>query len=135
MDKSMMTYIIIGLIIGFIVGIIFINFVSQKGRKYAKVKRELEQAQEELASQKQMMVKHFSHSAEILDNMAKDFRRLYKHIAETSGQFVTSDDMPMIDLEAVNNDISVKNELTLEKQPKDYSDNPSGLFKNDEVKS
>ncbi|MCX8583966.1 MULTISPECIES: YhcB family protein [unclassified Gilliamella] len=135
MDKSMMTYIIIGLIIGFIVGIIFINFVSQKGRKYAKVKRELEQAQEELASQKQMMVKHFSHSAEILDNMAKDFRRLYQHIAETSGQFVTSDDMPMIDLEAVNNDISVKNELTLEKQPKDYSDNPSGLFKNDEVKS
>lgn len=135
MDKSMMTYIIIGLIIGFIVGIIFINFVSQKGRKYAKVKRELEQAQEELASQKQMMVKHFSHSAEILDNMAKDFRRLYQHIAETSGQFVTSDDMPMIDLEAVNNDINVKNELTLEKQPKDYSDNPSGLFKNDEVKS
>ncbi|QYN41548.1 YhcB family protein [Gilliamella sp. ESL0443] len=135
MDKSMMTYIIIGLIIGFIVGIIFTNFVSQKGRKYAKVKRELEQAQEELASQKQMMVKHFSHSAEILDNMAKDFRRLYQHIAETSGQFVTSDDMPMIDLEAVNNDISVKNELTLEKQPKDYSDNPSGLFKNDEVKS
>lgn len=135
MDKSMMTYIIIGLIIGFIVGIIFINFVSQKGRKYAKVKRELEQAQEELASQKQMMVKHFSHSAEILDNMAKDFRRLYQHIAETSGQFVTSDDMPMIDLEAVNNDISVKNELSLEKQPKDYSDNPSGLFKNDEVKS
>lgn len=135
MDKSMMTYIIIGLIIGFIMGIIFINFVSQKGRKYAKIKRELEQAQEELASQKQMMVKHFSHSAEILDNMAKDFRRLYQHIAETSGQFVTSDDMPMIDLEAVNNDISVKNELTLEKQPKDYSDNPSGLFKNDEVKS
>lgn len=135
MDKSMMTYIIIGLIIGFIVGIIFINFVSQKGRKYAKIKRELEQAQEELASQKKMMVKHFSHSAEILDNMAKDFRRLYQHIAETSGQFVTSDDMPMIDLEAVNNDISVKNELTLEKQPKDYSDNPSGLFKNDEVKS
>lgn len=135
MDKSMMTYIIIGLVIGFISGIIFMNFVSQKGRKYAKVKRELEQAQEELATQKQMMVKHFSHSAEILDNMAKDFRRLYQHIAETSGQFITSDDVPMIDLETNNNDISVKNELTLEKQPKDYSDNPSGLFKNDDVKS
>ena len=105
MDKSMMTYIVIGLIIGFIIGMIFMNFVSQKGRKYTKVKRELEQAQEELASQKQMMVKHFSHSAEILDNMAKDFRRLYE------------------------------NELTLEKQPKDYADNPSGLFKNDDVKS
>lgn len=135
MDKSMMTYIIIGLVIGFIAGIIFMNFVSQKGRKYVKVKRELEQAQEELATQKQMMVKHFSHSAEILDNMAKDFRRLYQHIAETSGQFITSDDVPMIDLETNNNDISVKNELTLEKQPKDYSDNPSGLFKNDDVKS
>ena len=134
MDKSMITYIVIGLIIGFIVGMIFMNFVSQKGRKYAKLKREYEQAQEELVSQKQMMVKHFSHSAEILDNMAKEFRRLYQHIAETSGQFSTFDDMPMIDLEA-NKDVSVKNKLTLEEQPKDYSDNPSGLFKTDDIKS
>jgi uncharacterized protein len=133
MDKSMMTYIAIGLIIGFIVSMIFMNVFSKKGRKLAKVKRELEQAQEELEAQKQIMVKHFSHSAEILDNMAKEFRRLYQHIAETSGQLVNSDDMPMIDLEA-NNDISIKNELTLEKQPKDYSDDPSGLFKSDDVK-
>ena len=135
MDNNMMTYIIIGLVIGFILGMIFMNFISPKGRKYIKAQRELEQTQEELASQKQMMVKHFSHSAEILDNMAKDFRRLYQHIADTSGQFVTSDDMQMIDLENTNNDISVQKELTLEKQPKDYSDNPSGLFKSDDVKS
>ncbi|KES16285.1 hypothetical protein GASC598P17_010290 [Gilliamella apis SCGC AB-598-P17] len=133
MDNNMMTYIVIGLVIGFILGMIFMNFISPKGRKYIKAQRELEQTQEELASQKQMMVKHFSHSAEILDNMAKEFRRLYQHIAESSGQFVNNENRPIIDLES-NNDISIKQELTLVKQPKDYSDNPSGLFKSEDIK-
>ena len=110
------------------------NVISPKGRKYAKAKRELEQTQEELATQKQMIVKHFSHSAEILDNMAKEFRRLYQHMAENSGKFISSEDMPKIELDT-QNDSNIHNELTLEKQPKDYSDNPSGLFKADDIKS
>ncbi|WP_081301240.1 YhcB family protein [Gilliamella sp. wkB178] len=134
MDKDMITYLIIGLIVGFIIGLIFMSIISPKARKYAKVKRELEQTQEELNAQKQMIVKHFSHSAEILDNMAKDFRRLYQHMAENSGQLISGNDIPVIDLEA-NDDLSLTKELTLEKQPKDYSDNPSGLFKTDENKS
>ncbi|OCG01549.1 hypothetical protein A9G12_02500 [Gilliamella sp. wkB112] len=129
-----MTYLVIGLVIGFVIGLIFMSIISPKARKYAKVKRELEQTQEELSAQKQMIVKHFSHSAEILDNMAKDFRRLYQHMAENSGQLISGNDMPVIDLDT-NNDSSLTKELTLEKQPKDYSDNPSGLFKNDENKS
>lgn len=134
MDKDMMTYLAIGLVIGFVIGIIFMNVISPKGRKYAKAKRELEQTQEELATQKQMIVKHFSHSAEILDNMAKEFRRLYQHMAENSGKFISSEDMPKIELDT-QNDSNINNELTLEKQPKDYSDNPSGLFRADDIKS
>ncbi|OCG28061.1 hypothetical protein A9G11_11140 [Gilliamella sp. wkB108] len=134
MDKDMMTYLVIGIVIGFVIGFIFMSIISPKARKYSKVKRELDQTRDELNSQKQMIVKHFSHSAEILDNMAKDFRRLYQHMAENSSQFVMNEDIPTIELNS-DSDNSNKNELTLDKQPKDYSDNPSGLFKTDENKS
>ena len=42
--------------------------------------------------------------------------------------------MPVMALDA-NNDNSIKKQFTLKKQPKDYSDDPSGLFKTDENKS
>ncbi|MCX8641416.1 MULTISPECIES: YhcB family protein [unclassified Gilliamella] len=134
MDKQMMIYLAIGVVIGFIIGFILTNMFSKKGREFAKVKRELEQTQEELKTQKQTIVKHFSHSAEILDNMAKEFRRLYQHMAENSGKFSSDDDITAIALD-MNKDADIKTEITLEKQPKDYSDNPSGLFKTDENKS
>lgn len=134
MDKDMVTYLIIGLVIGFVVGFLFMSILSPKARKFSKVKQELEQTKDELNAQKQMLVKHFSHSAEILDNMAKDFRRLYQHMAENSSQIIDNEDMPTIELNT-DSEPSVRNALTLDKQPKDYSDNPSGLFKTDESKS
>lgn len=134
MDKDMVTYLIIGLVIGFVVGFLFMSILSPKARKFSKVKQELEQTKDELNAQKQMLVKHFSHSAEILDNMAKDFRRLYQHMAENSSQIIDNEDMPTIELN-IDSEPSVRNALTLDKQPKDYSDNPSGLFKTDESKS
>lgn len=134
MDKDMVTYLIIGLVIGFVVGFLFMSILSPKARKFSKVKQELEQTKDELNAQKQMLVKHFSHSAEILDNMAKDFRRLYQHMAENSSQIIDDEDMPTIELNT-DSEPSVRNALTLDKQPKDYSDNPSGLFKTDESKS
>lgn len=134
MDKDTVIYLVIGLIIGFVVAYIVISIISPNSRKYAKVKQELEQAREELNTQKQMIAKHFSHSAEILDNMAKDFRRLYQHMAENSNQFLAGEEISAIDLNIDNNQNN-NNEITLNKQPKDYSDNPSGLFKTDENKS
>ena len=134
MDKQMMIYLVIGLVIGFVLGIILTNIFSSKGRKFAQVKRQLEETEEQLKVQKQTIVKYFSHSAEILDNMAKEFRRLYQHMAESSGKFTSEKDMPVMALDA-NNDNSIKKQFTLKKQPKDYSDDPSGLFKTDENKS
>ncbi|OCG42239.1 hypothetical protein A9G29_06700 [Gilliamella sp. Fer2-1] len=134
MDRDMLTYLIIGLVIGFIIGFIFISVISPKARKYAKVKQELDQTKDELIAQKQMIAKHFSHSAEILDNMAKDFRRLYQHMAESSGQFIDSDSVSSLDFDSSSNHDETK-EIKLDKQPRDYSDNSSGLFKTDENKS
>ncbi|MWP61374.1 YhcB family protein [Gilliamella sp. Pas-s25] len=134
MDKDMLTYLMIGLVIGFIIGFIFVSVISPKARKYAKVKHELEQAKDELIAQKQMIAKHFSHSAEILDSMAKEFRRLYQHMAENSGQFIDGDKATSLDFDS-NSDSDEKKEMILDKQPRDYSDNSSGLFKADENKS
>ncbi|MWN89726.1 DUF1043 family protein [Gilliamella sp. Pra-s65] len=128
MDKDMLIYLIIGLAIGFVVGFIFTSIISPKARKYAKVKQELEQTKDELVAQKQMIAKHFSHSAEILDNMAKDFRRLYQHMAENSSQFVDNDSIQSLDFDS-SSDLKLDgtDEITLGKQPRDYSDNPSNL--------
>ena len=130
----MLTYLIIGFVIGFIICFIFISVISPKARKYAKVKQELDQTKDELIAQKQMIAKHFSHSAEILDNMAKDFRRLYQHMAENSSQFMDSGNIQALDFDS-NTDSNETKEITLDKQPRDYSDDSSGLFKTDENKS
>lgn len=135
MDKQMMIYLVIGLVIGFVLGIILTNVFSSKGRKFAQVKRQLEETEEQLKVQKQTIVKYFSHSAEILDNMANDFRRLYQHMAENSGKFTSENDMPVMGLDANNKDATIKKQFTIKKQPKDYSDDPSGLLKTDENKS
>ncbi|QYN45076.1 MULTISPECIES: YhcB family protein [unclassified Gilliamella] len=134
MEKDIIIYLSIGLVMGFIIGAIFMNVLSPKARRFASVKRELEQAQEELKTQKQMIAKHFSHSAEILDNMAKEFRRLYQHMAENSQQIMGNENMPNMNLE-VNNNSDSSHKLIVENQPKDYSDNPSNLFKTDEHRS
>ncbi|MDF7666964.1 DUF1043 family protein [Orbaceae bacterium ESL0727] len=133
MDKAMIIYLVIGVVVGFIIGLIFVNDISPKARKYAKVKGELDQARKELSAQKQVLVKHFSHSAEILDNMAKDFRRLYQHMAENSTKLMSHDE-PTVTLDGDNSQNANK-EPSFNKQPKDYSDNPSGLLKSEDHKS
>lgn len=135
MNNDIITHLIIGGIIGFIIGIILISTISPKARRYNKVKRELDEAQEALNTQKQIIVKHFSHSAEILDNMAKDFRRLYQHMAENSSQLVNSEEiaLPAKKAEAKNNTNTTS--APTGKQPKDYSTNASGLLKTEEKKS
>lgn len=134
MDNEIIIYLVIGVVIGFIIGLIFMNVMSPKARQYAKVKRELDQTKDELNAQKQVIVKHFSHSAEILDSMAKDFRRLYQHMAENSGQLINPEETPIIDINS-GSEPNIKRELSHEEQPRDYSGNPSGLLKTEEHKS
>ncbi|WP_392558358.1 YhcB family protein [Orbus mooreae] len=135
MDSEMVTYLIIGLVLGVIIGVILTNVLSPKSRKYNQVKHDLEDAKKELVAQKQMIVKHFSHSAEILDNMAKEFRRLYQHMVENSNNLISQED-----LDALKVDPSIiitnKEHINTENkdQPKDYSGNPSGLLKSEETK-
>lgn len=137
MDADMVTYLIIGLVLGFIIGVICANILSPKSRKFNQVKRELDEAKQELVTQKQMVVKHFSSSAEILDNMAKEFRRLYQHMAENSTNLLSQKDLEMLNvppnIQLTNNNNSNEEQPMDMSPPKDYSGTPSGLFKNESV--
>ena len=135
MEQEMIIYLVIGVIAGIVIGIIFANTMSPRARKYHKVKQELDSTKQELVAQKQMIVKHFSHSAEILDNMAKDFRKLYQHMAENSNSLLTESDLN----NPLYHDIELKSESILTaledasldetEPPKDYSGIASGLLK------
>lgn len=139
MDADMVAYLIIGLVLGFIIGVICANILSPKSRKFNQLKRELDETKQELVTQKQMVVKHFSSSAEILDNMAKEFRRLYQHMAENSSNLLSQEDIEM--LKATPNIQINDSKKTNEEQskdtypPKDYSGNPSGLLRNEAEES
>lgn len=117
-------HLIIGITIGVILGFIIFNFFSPKARRYHTIKKELNLTKQELLSQKQMLVKHFAYSAELLDNLAKDFRHLYQHVAESSNTILSNTDMN--DPYFSRRDDERKTFLNhsseaLRKQPKDYT--------------
>lgn len=138
MESEAITYLIIGVILGIIIGVIATNIMSPKTRKYNIAKQELDEAKRELANQKQVIVKHFSHSAEILDNMAKDFRRLYQHMAENSSNLLSEEDIKNSVYNSPALEITETSPVEIQEKkpepPKDYSGNPSGLLKTEENK-
>lgn len=132
MSNEMILYLVAAFILGLVLGGVLTGVLQPKSRRYKKVKQELEKCQEELMTQKQTMAKHFSHSAELLDNLAKDFRKLYQHMAENSQTILADsaiDEPAIIEQEA---DLILSSEAPLESQPpKDYPNKPTGLLKTD----
>lgn len=93
------------------------------------MKNELEKSKAELDEYRQELVGHFARSAELLDNMATDYRQLYQHMAKSSNNLLP--DMPEQDnpfnyrltgSEADNDQVPVQ-------MPRDYSDGASGLLR------
>ncbi|MCE1654056.1 DUF1043 family protein, partial [Enterobacter hormaechei] len=84
----------------------------------------------ELEEYRKELVGHFARSAELLDNMARDYRQLYQHMAKSSHELMPN--MPaqenpfnyrLTESEADNDQSPVK------MPPRDYSDGASGLFR------
>lgn len=78
-----------GLIVGWILTLVF----CAKIKNQRHLQQELDAAKLALSTQKQMIFKHFSHSAEILDKMAGDFRVLYKHMADNSSALLIKEEI------------------------------------------
>ncbi|MCW7550925.1 Z-ring associated protein ZapG [Photorhabdus sp. P32] len=123
-------YALIGLAVGFVIGALVMRFGNTKLRQQKALQTELENNKSELEEYRKELVGHFAHSAELLDNMARDYRQLYQHMAKSSHELMPN--MPVQDnpfnyrlteSEADNDQAPVK------MPPKDYSDGASGLFR------
>ncbi|WP_312926319.1 ZapG family protein, partial [Pseudescherichia sp.] len=90
---------------------------------------ELEKNKAELEEYREELTGHFARSAELLDNMAHDYRQLYQHMAKSSSQLLpemSAEDNPfrnrLAESEAGNDQAPVQ-------MPRDYSDSASGLLR------
>lgn len=123
-------YALIGLVVGLISGALAMRFGNRKLRQQQALQDELEKSKTDLDQYRQELVNHFARSAELLDNMAKDYRQLYQHIATSSNNLLP--DMPAHDnpfryrLTEADND-----QAPVEIPPRDYSEGASGLLRAD----
>ncbi|KAA1192262.1 Z-ring associated protein ZapG [Photorhabdus heterorhabditis] len=123
-------YALIGLVVGFVIGALVMRFGNTKLRQQEALQTELENNKSELEEYRKELVGHFAHSAELLDNMARDYRQLYQHMVKSSHELMPN--MPvqenpfsyrLTESEADNDQAPVK------MPPRDYSDGASGLFR------
>ena len=73
-------------------GIVIGAFAARLGNKSLKqqkeLKKDLDKSKYELEQYRQELVDHFACSAELLDNIAKDYSKLYEHMAKTSTELM-----------------------------------------------
>ncbi|MEN8464224.1 Z-ring associated protein ZapG, partial [Enterobacter cloacae subsp. cloacae] len=105
------------------------RFGNRKLRQQQSLQYELEKNKAELEEYREELVSHFARSAELLDNMATDYRQLYQHMAKSSSSLLpemTAETNPfrnrLADSEAGNDQAPVQ-------MPRDYSDGASGLLR------
>ncbi|MDC9589215.1 Z-ring associated protein ZapG [Xenorhabdus sp. XENO-10] len=123
-------YALIGLIIGFIIGALAVRFGSSKLRQQNAQQAELEKNRAELEEYRKELVSHFARSAELLDNMARDYRQLYQHMAKSSNDLMPN--MPVQDNPfnyRLSESEAKTHKATANMPPRDYSEGASGLFR------
>lgn len=116
---------LIGLVVGMIVGAVTMRFGNRKLRRQQTLQHELERSKAELDEYREKLTKHFVRSAELLDNMADDYRQLYQHIAKSSNSLVPNQHVKDSRcLTEVDN-----SQIPAEMQPRDYPESTSGLLR------
>lgn len=128
-------YALIGLVVGIIIGALAVRFGNRKLREQRHMQYELEKTKAELADYREELTNHFARSAELLDNMARDYRQLYQHMAKGSNDLLPN--LPgeknpfayqLTGSEADNDQVPVQ-------MPRDYSDSgASGLLRGERPK-
>lgn len=116
-------YALIGLVVGIIIGAVTIRFGNRKLRQQQILQHQLERNKIELDNYRQELTNHFVRSAELLDNIANDYRQLYQHISKGSISLLPSqygEDNPF--LHYITNVKADNNPSPAEIQPRDYQD-------------
>lgn len=123
-------YALIGLVVGIIIGAVAMRFGNRKLRQQQTLQTELEKSKAELETYREELVGHFARSAELLDNMASDYRQLYQHMAKSSSNLLP--DLPTQEnpfryrLTEADND-----QAPVDMPPRDYSGSASGLLRSE----
>ncbi|MGF1758482.1 DUF1043 family protein [Photobacterium sagamiensis] len=121
-------------------GIVIGAFAARLGNKSLKqqkeLKKDLDKSKYELEQYRQELVDHFACSAELLDNIAKDYSKLYEHMAKTSTELMPNlpeQDNPfsrrISTLESVQQIAEPVHD-----QPRDYANGATGLLKDEPEK-
>ncbi|GEA60344.1 Z-ring associated protein ZapG [Vibrio comitans] len=127
-------YAIIGLFAGIIIGVIISRITTPQYQKQKDLQKELETSKFELEQQRQDLNDHFSESAQILDNIGKEYRKLYEHMASTSNELLPNlpaQDNPFaerLEVKEGRSDTSASND----EPPKDYANGATGMLKEEQ---
>lgn len=128
-----MTWAIIIFLAGIFIGALAVRLTNKSVKQQKTLKKELDKSKYELEQFRQELVDHFARSADLLDNVAKDYSKLYEHMAKTSTELMPNlpaQDNPfakrITSLETVKDD--AKEDESVEQAPRDYANGATGLF-------
>lgn len=121
-------YALIGLIIGFIIGVLVVRFGKTKLYSQQTLKASLENKNNELKEYHEELVNHFTRSAELLNSIVKDCYQLHKFMERSFHEFMS--DVPIRSNPFKHHCFSESgnNQNPANLPPKDYSEGSSGLF-------
>ncbi|MGC7559277.1 YhcB family protein [Pasteurella sp. PK-2025] len=125
----------IGLIIGLIVGYLFLRFTKGSVKKQVKTETELQKVKHQLETQNAQLKKHFAESADLLKNIAQDYQKLYQHLANSSNTLLpelTQKSLFPAHLLTNTPQDQENKQSSQDEQPRDYSEGSSGLLKTEE---
>jgi hypothetical protein len=121
-------------IAGIFVGFIINRLTNKNQNQQISLKKDLDKSKYELEQYRQELVDHFARSAELLDNVSKDYAKLYEHMAKASTELMPNlptQDNPFAQrittLKPVENGTQIEDEV-MDHQPRDYANGATGLF-------
>ena len=104
------------------------RFGNRKLRQQQALQFELEKNKAELEEYREELVSHFARSAELLDNMADDYRQLYQHMAKAPAACCRTRWRTPI-RSAIAAESEASNDQAPVQMPRDYSEGASGLLR------
>ncbi|OAN16551.1 hypothetical protein A3K86_10300 [Photobacterium jeanii] len=115
---------------GALIGIFAARLGNKSLKQQKELQKDLDKSKYELEQYRQELVDHFARSAELLDNIAKDYSKLYEHMAKTSTELMPN--LPAQDnpfAHRISTLEPVKDTPEVADQPRDYANGATGLLK------